>query len=491
MTAAPEDPDTPAGRRGADALLAAAMLVGLVRFVGLGEFGLWFDEVLTWGDARSGTAPRNAAGYALVEWVVDALGGRPTETALRFGPAVAGWLAIPLTAFAFRPLAGPRRAAAAALVVALSAWQLQWSQTARFYTFCEVVTLVGAALIVRGALAGSLARLAAGIAVGLASALFHVHGLVVTGAVAVCALPTARANLSPRAWRGLLGVAGAGALAAALFALPMLRDYMAVKSVSDPVAGAAHFARSTAWFVTPTVAAACLAAMVLGPGLRGGDPRDEGAVDDTRALRIVAGVAVLGGAALTALAAVVTTTAQYAFSLFPWIALLAVWPVGGAVAGGGGAGRGPRFALAWLTVVALPLVAGQALYFTAEHGQRPRWREASEFVDARRRPTDVVAALPAAVVEFYLSGGEDEDARRHDLVVHIDRYRTSVAVEDLPRQSRTIWYVVRRDFLERFGADERAAVERFLAERCRRVETFPVQATGRDLTIDVWRFDAP
>lgn len=479
MSAPPEDPPTHGARRGADALLAAAMVLGLVRFLGLGEFGLWFDEVLTWGDARSGTAPRNAAGYAVVGWVVDALGGEPTEAALRLGPAVAGWLAIPLTALAFAPLAGPRRAAAAALVVALSPWQLQWSQTARFYTFCEVATLLGAALIVRGALAGSLARFAAGIVVGLASALFHAHGVVVTGAVAACAMPMARANLSPRAWRTLLAVAGVGAVAAALFAGPMLRDYMAVKSVADPVSGAAHFARSTAWFVTPTVAAACIAAMVLGLE-RGGRGR---------ALWCVVGVAVVGGVALTALGALVTTTAQYAFSLFPWIALLAVWPVGDGT--DEGAPRGPRFAAAWLLVVALPLVAGQALYFTAEHGQRPRWREASEFVDARRAPNDVVAALPAAVVEFYLSGRQDGNARRHDLVVDIDRYRTSVAIEELPRRSRTVWYVIRRDYLERFDARDRAAIERFLAERCRRVQTFPVQATGRDLTIDVWRFDAP
>lgn len=477
MTAALEDPTTPRERRAADALLAAAMLLGLVRFVGLGEFGLWFDEVLTWGDARSGATPSNAAGYALIEWVVGALGGGPTESALRIGPAVAGWLAIPLTAYAFGPLAGRRRAAAAALVVALSAWQVLWSQTARFYTFCEVVTLLGAALILRGALAGSLLRIGAGMAVGLSSVLFHAHGVIVTGAVAVCALPLARASLAPRAWRWMLLVVALGAVVASALSVPMLLDYLSVKSVGDPVAGAAHFARATAWFVTPTVAAACIAALVL--SLESGD--------HGRPLRLVAGVALLGGAALTALGGLVTTTAQYAFSLFPWIALLAVWPVGGTREDL----RGGRFPAAWLLVVTLPLVAGLALYFTAENGQRPRWREAAEFVDDRRAPTDIVAGLPAAVVEFYLTGGEDENARQHDVVVDIDKYRTLVATEALPRQSRTIWYVVRRDYLEHFLGDDRATMERFFAERCRRVATFPVLTTGRDLTIDVWRFRSP
>ena len=84
-----------------EALLAAAILLGLVRFVRLGASSLWFDEVLTWGDAHaSGAGPSNRLGYLIVRWTVELLGHGPTEGALRFAPALAGWLAIPLTAWA-------------------------------------------------------------------------------------------------------------------------------------------------------------------------------------------------------------------------------------------------------------------------------------------------------------------------------------------------------------------------------------------------------
>ena len=73
----PSDPDLPpprASTSAADAmrpagwgwLLVLACVLGLVRFHGLGAWGLWLDEAYTWADAHHGTGTYNPLGYAIV-----------------------------------------------------------------------------------------------------------------------------------------------------------------------------------------------------------------------------------------------------------------------------------------------------------------------------------------------------------------------------------------------------------------------------------------
>ena len=86
-------------------------------------------------------------------------------------------------------------------------------------------------------------------------------------------------------------------------------------------------------------------------------------------------------AALLALASTrAVVTAQYAFTLFPWVALVGAWPIGV---------RSLRAPVAGVRVVGLavlPLLVGLILYVTVEHGQRGRWREAVALVDELRTP---------------------------------------------------------------------------------------------------------
>ncbi|MEM9382468.1 MAG: hypothetical protein AAGB93_21120 [Planctomycetota bacterium] len=453
-------------------LLALALVVGLLRFVRLGRWSLWFDEVLTWGDAH-GTlgGVTNDVGYVLVRWTVDALGGEPTEAALRLLPAVAGFLAIPATCWAFRPLAGGRRAALAALVVAVSAWQLQWSQTARFYTLVQLTALVGAGVTVRGALAGSWLRAALGIAVAGAGVLFHLSGAICAAAIGGALLfapPDAAARVRRASRAAFFVFAVPGALAIP-FVWGAWSSYRAEKRIEDPLSGLSHFALSTGSYVTPALGAFAVAAALLlivrrdRPGL------------------FALLVPVLGGAALAVAATLATVSAQYAFVLFPWIALVAAWPMG---LDAQGRARAAPAALALALV--LPQLAESMLYLTVQGGQRPRWREAVELVAQRRAPGDRVLSLPASVTEFYLTGGRETDVRRADSVVRLDGFQAR-PYETWAREGRRMWFVLRMDYLNSFRPEDRARLLRFLAEECRLVERFPVLVEGRDLSIEVWR----
>ena len=468
----------------ARAFFWSALVLGLVRFFRIGDWSLWIDEVYTWGDAHSNLHFNyNDLGYLLVRSFVETFAdGVPTEAALRTLPAIFGFLCIPLTVFAALPIAGARRAGLAALFVALSAWQIQWSQTARFYTMCQAVTLLGTGVAIRGVARARVIQILAGVLITGAAAMFHLQGAILAAALgfsAAVACPFVRNDDSnerdeprspARASLIALAILGLPALAGSPWIWGAWQRYAHQKGTQDVLSSLAHFAQSSAWFVTPA-----LAALALGGALFALRERDRRAAF-VCVFIATATLALLGAASLA------VVTAQYAFALFPWIAVLAAWPVGGAL-------RNERpFTFAWAIAGALPFLASTFLYFTVEHGQRPRWREAVEFVNARRAPTDAIGATPAPVAEFYLTGATETDVRYHDSVMHLDARDWNMVLPYAER-GRTIWLIVRADYLNAFPSSARDAYRRFLHERCHLARQFPVRVEARDLTIDVWRFD--
>ncbi|MBI5363504.1 MAG: glycosyltransferase family 39 protein, partial [Planctomycetes bacterium] len=268
----------PESASGARWILGLALLVGLARFWKLGAWSLWFDEAATWTDWFVGIESgeiQNPLGYRLVHATVGLLGGRPDEFALRFLPAVAGFLAIPATAWAFRPIASRRTAAIAALLVAASSWQVYWSQNARFYTLTELATLLGAGVWLRAFLGGSALRALLGLAITGAGAFFHPSAALLVPALLVApgvALLRARFVLGPR--KRLLLFLWGGALIAALFAIPWARatlsTYFLQKGSAGPFANPVqtlerlgHLAKTTGFYFTPYLGAAALVGLVL------------------------------------------------------------------------------------------------------------------------------------------------------------------------------------------------------------------------------------
>lgn len=460
-------------------LLGAALLLGLLRFFRLGHWSLWLDEVFTWGDAHSGMAANyNDLGYHLVRWTVTLLGQGPTEVALRLLPAVCGFACVPLTAWAFRPLAGPRRAALAALIVAVSAWQIQWAQTARFYTLCELMVLVGSGLAIRGLSRASVVWIIAGAGTIGASILFQLQGALIAGGLgagAALAWPGLGAIATHSDQRRAAKRAFAVLLLFGLLASPFIwthwNRYARDKAVADGLSGAAHFVLASASFATPTILVMAAAGLVMG------------AMAGDRRVHFVGAVLIVPSLALTVASTQAVVTAQYVFALFPWLALAAAWPVG---LPGLRAVRG--FAPSWAAALALPLLAGTGLYMTVEHGQRARWREATEFVMGRMEPGDLVAANPAHVVEFYLTGSEETEIRIPDTVMQMTRWAPR-SWESWAMSGRPIWFVLRPDYLLEMEEVDRNRITAFLRADCRLAAKFPVRVEARDLDIEVWHFE--
>ena len=459
-------------------VLAAALLLGLVRFWRLSRWSLWFDEAATWTDAHHGLRGgeiANPLGYRAIAWTVRLLGGVPDEFALRFLPALAGWCTIPLAYWAFRPRAGRLRSAAAALLLAASSWHVYWSQNARFYTLAQALSLAGAGFLVRGLWRRRIPSSILGFALAAGAAAFHPSAALMLPAFVLA--PFLVRFLGPRS-RPLPDVRASGALLVLLALFLLLRigwawrtieNYIGQKPQSDP----AHFLLTTGFYVTPLVLTGALAGTAV-------------AIARRDVFHVFAAIVVaLALAAALGMSFLARVSAQYVFVALPWFALLACVPLKGPPGKDGAPERSATaLRVGWLAVLLLPSLASVALYFTVRKGERPQWREAYEYVWNRREEGDLVLGMEATVGEYYLNPLRTE-LRNTVRVAWLDRFR-ALEPESWAEHARRTWYILNPEQLLDWKPKDAAAMRRFLAEECRLVACYPLYNESRDLSVWVY-----
>lgn len=442
-----------------------ALALALLRLVGLGRNGLWIDEAFTLHDSLALGAEgvsRFPLGLAMMRAWLATTGLPASETVLRLPAAVLGAATIPLTAWAFRPLIGERRAWIAAALLGLSSWHLYWSQSARAYTLMLALSLLGAGLALRGCIEAKPRRYVAGLVCAGLATFAHPTGALVAGAL-VLAPSIARSETfglswSPPRWMGAFALAAAGALAP--WALAVWSDY----SWRKPGWSLAHLALSTGFYVTVPVGLA--AAYAAWRAWR----------EKMRGERLASVIVLLGLGGLAVAACMAKVAAQYAFVLAPWIVALAAAALDETALKPAIARTLGLACLAW---GAFEIVA----YSTVRHGDRPRWRDAYEFVAQRRGAEDLVCGMAAPVGGYYLAPGEPF-VRSTSALLPLTRYGWEELVYWIASERR-IWIVLNREDLAAWPQAERAEFERFLREQCQSLRTFEVGATPRDLDVEV------
>lgn len=451
-------------------LLIVALFLGLVRFMRLGEWSLWMDEALTLTDAQriADGDLHNPVGYGLVVGFARLFSDHPSEALLRLLPALVGWACVPLTYWTFRPLLSKRAAAGAALLVALSPWHLFWSQSARFYTLAQATSLLGAGCFVRGLWSARGGRWAVlGLGIALCAALFHISGALVAGSlIGAGLLVRLTGGGRPPEFDRILLRAALPMLMLVLVVSPWAWSWLQHHLGQKPEADLVHFMLTCGYFFGPSLLAGC----VYGAWITA---RERGA---GQIFILAVPVIVLVTLSLVGTQALVS--AQYAFCAFPFACALA------AVALDSTETSAPM-RVAWLLVLALPLAVGDMLYLTTRKGERPRWREAWEYVASERDPGDLVIGMGAQVGEYYL-GGRNPNLRSPRTSHPMGAY-----FPDGPRRwkrhARGVWVIVRPMWFDEMVPKDREVVQRWLVEDCRLVRRFPVTMEGRDLDLEVWR----
>lgn len=277
-------------------------------------------------------------------------------------------------------------------------------------------------------------------------------------------------DLAPDARRSgllLVGVSLIGSVFAFSKVLATWGEYAEVKSLASPVS----LLLTSGFYITPLVGGLALVG-ALSLILR----RDS---FGRLALCLVIGAFVLALVVSLKLRVV----AQYIFFLQPWIILLCCWPLAqenedSRESGGRLLHNGVAFVLVVSGLVSC------LLYMTKRMGERPRWREAYQFVAEQAEGADGIFGMGAPIGEYYLAP-ETSDFRRPQRVVWFDSYRPRLA-EKWSKFDRKVWFVIHPKWFEDWPRETADQVRGYLARECRLAASFPLNADTRDLSLFVY-----
>ena len=444
-----------------------------LRFVHLGEWSFWADEIFTLRDARAfpTSLTMNPIPYACVAACIKLFG--VSEWSVRLAPALAGVACAPLSHWAGRRLFSVWAGRAAALLVALSPWHLFWSQNARHYVFTFLFALVALVAFHEAMREGdvwwSAAALAATVAVGLS----HTPaGAFALGPASFCVVKTYRR----RAWvtegrrlRALLVYFAPMAAAGLVVCLtPALRAYV----VSGW--GRNAWARSVPYIVMtyahgvtlPVLMAAAAGAWGIWPWTSG------------HLLGVCGLVAPSAFFLLASLAQ--NVPGYYLFFTSACAILLAAKVCGWAIA------TSPKAGVLALAILCAALLGQDAMYHTAEQGGRAPWRQTLRALSAEAGPTDAVYMLLPEIGEHYLRSPE---GRQPPAIRRLTSQLMS-RPGDLSAQEAGAAYVV-VDMRSMATLDPDGAFVGWLTRHGTRVVRVAAFARGSDRTIEVYRLAVP
>ena len=473
------DAESPAGgstagaKRTALVVALLTLLAAALRFWRLGDWSFWADEIATLRDAQH---LRNVitypVGYALIGFTVRHLG--LNEFVARLVPAITGAVSVPALYLIGRKLFSERAAILSAVLLAISSYHIFFSQEARYYTLMMLFSMlamwcafVGLERDNRKALLGAVLLLA------LAGWTHWTAGLALP-ALAVFALWSSKKEGRPAGlrWSNLAILFAPFVVVGILFARPtlsFLADWQAQSgfSVSRCALTAAKLADR---YEPAALLCAAIAAWAL---LLQRDRRGKWllcwALAPSALVVLFVGFAEGGSRfALVALPAVLLLAGEGLDFLIRYAA-------------------DNRRKVAWLLagVVLLSLGLKDALYFTFEWGERPRWREAAGYVrskaGAERGLVMTAAPTRPEVLEFYLSRPVLEKA-----IAVAPEPATLAELRNLPK-NRVCYVLIEQTANARPEPD----VLKFLDENGALVRRLPLRVRFLDYSLLIYRLPAP
>lgn len=455
-------------------LIATVAAAAFLRFYNLGDWSLWQDEAYTINDSIYAFEFRHffkdLHSRPLNFWLTKLLFSAVpvSEWSARLIPSIAGVVTIPVVYLLSRRFLDRTAALLLTVFLAFSAWHLYWSQNARGYSLLLLLSFVSLSLFY--------------IALERESRLYLFSSLIILG-LAYLAHPVAL----------LLGLA----LCAYLVLIP-------ISGVERP----AGYKVSVLWvFVAPVV---LLGLMAL-PGFIRLAHKVLQMSDESNSFYVLASVSyyvhpffmVLGGVGTLALVARRSRLGLYMFSLMgvPMLSLLVISNIRG-----GSAlyvfHTLPIYYMASAVVLSetmssldgkqlrlfggvlvLSIVALQSVglygYYTHGNGDRPRFKEAAEYIGSVSSSEDVIASSTAPVLEYYLGPGSNM-LRRPERVIWLDTGNMGKLV----RTNGRTWLVVKESSIDSY---EDGPFGKWLHDHCANVKTFKAWTNAKDRSITVFR----
>ncbi|MFQ5505203.1 MAG: glycosyltransferase family 39 protein [Planctomycetota bacterium] len=478
-------------------LTGITLLAGILRLYRLGEWSFWIDEVHTLRDSvlmpagefwYHGTS-QYPLSFLLLRWISDALPGTE-EGSSRLLFAYFGIASVPLIAIVVRSMFGTGAGLIAALVLCLSPWHIFWSQNCRFYSLVLFLSLATMGAFYLGTETGRRSWLVVSvITAGLAifshpSSLFQVPALCLYPVLLKWGLAPwpRRLTLRTLAWfivpvlgffLLMLMVGGGGFWRA-------FEDFRRAKGSSSFF----HLVNTTVFYVqVPILVVGIAGAWLL--FMR----RDRAGV-------LLALLLVVPLLEIALVSLFVKATAQYLlFSLPAWYALaaFALREVGRDVSRDRRNVPFLRYLL--LGVLVLDLAAQDHLYFHYRYGDRPRWREAADYVDRNKRAGDIIASTNVPSMEWYLNPARprlNERMRGSKIVEPLTPWDLPNLEDFVARaedHKSRVWVVLTNPEFQEMDPGKRW--EAWLQSRFHLVRRLTNWHGPRDMTVFIYRYGPP
>lgn len=469
----PSAGSTASAKRTALVLALLALLAAALRFWRLGDWSFWADEVATLRDAQGlSRVITYPVGYALIGFAVRLFGSN--EFAARLVPAVAGTISVPALYLIGRKLFSERAAILSAVLLAVSSYHIFFSQEARYYTLMMLLSMlamwcafVGLERNSRKWLIGAVLLLA------LAGWTHWTAGLALP-APALYALWRSRKKGRPAGirWSNLAILFAPFVAVGILFArsiLSFLAGWQAKSGFSIGRCALTAAKLADRYEPAALICAAVAAWMLLQQRDRRGKWLLSWALAPSALVILFVGFAEGGSRfALVALPAFLLLAGKGLDILIRYAA-------------------DDRRKVAWLLagVVILSLGLKDALYFTVERGQRPRWREAAEYLrspaHAEGAPL-IMTAAPAGpeALTFYLGRPGPERP------VAVESKPMDLAELQQQPRDRVCYVIVEQTSNARPAPD----LLKFLEENGALVKSFPLKVRFLDYSLRIYRLPA-
>jgi mannosyltransferase len=463
---------TASAKRTALVLALLTLLAAALRFWRLGDWSFWADEIATLRDAQDlSKVITYPVGYALIGFVVRRLGS--SEFAARLVPAIAGTISVPALYLIGRKLFSERAAVLSAALLAVSSYHIFFSQEARYYTLMMLFGMLGMWCAFVGLESNNRKALVGAVLLLALAGWTHWTAGLALPVLAVYAVWCSRKEGRPAGFRwSNLAILFAPFIAVGILSarslLSFLTDWQARSGFSIGRCALTTAKLADRYEPAALIFAAFAAWMLLQQKDRRGKWLLCWALVPSALVVVFVGFAEGGSRfALVALPAFLLLAGEGLDILIRYTA-------------------DNRKHVAWLLagVVILALGLKDALYFTVERGQRPRWREAAQYVrpKAQADGARLMTAAPAGpeVLEFYIGrSGPGEP----------------IAVEPKPmglaqlqqRPKEQVYYVVVE---MTSNARPEPGLLKFLQENGSLVKNLPLKVQFLDYSLRVYRLPA-
>jgi 4-amino-4-deoxy-L-arabinose transferase-like glycosyltransferase len=447
------------------------ILAATLRLYKLGDWSLWIDESFTIHDALNNSFGTKPINYLFVKFFLLIFG--VSEWAARIGPAMAGILSIVAAYYFFKRVFDQNTALLGSLFLAFSSWHIYWSQNSRHYSLLLLFAILSLWCFYT-AFENDSPLLT------ILSLIFFAFG-VLTHPSIIFLMPALIGYLVLVYLLKYEGGDGYNLRNLLLFLVPVgivglssgpmykkhFETFAAMSGSGDPL----HVLKTTAYYIQiPFLILTSVAVIYL---LMQRDRRGT--------FLGMAGFIPLTILIIVSLFA--RASSEYIYYTLPVYCLTSAYFMVHIVKGPGGKVNIPAIGIS-VTMILIQF-SHNYFYFTYQHGDRPRWKEAAEYVIQHKRESDTIISPAASIIEFYII---KSNKRTNDFKI------------DLRKTSNVFW--LKNDFFQKYSSSkssiwviynddllEESIIGRFTSwveESAKIQKQYPAWTAGKNRTVKVY-----